>query len=191
MANPEQQAINGQPLQPAAAAPGAGPQLSLETASQAESLDQIEGIATSAFGSGGSAAPGAGPVEVQKTNAVLIADTLQTARDMFSSLTQLKAPKAVLTDAECADMGKLWGGWCDRRGIQLGQYMGKHHDTYLAALATVALAVSVYQATAAELALRKPVDVKAKPPQGDQVKAPAPAAPAANDTTATFVGGAA
>jgi hypothetical protein len=172
---------------PDAPAAAAGPQLTMDTASQAESLDQLEAVGDAFTGQAGApGAPPGGQVAAQQTNAVLIADTLKTARDTFCNLAKLHAPAATLTDAACKQMGELWGAWCDRRQIQLGKYMGNHHDTYLAALATVGLALTVYQATSAEIALRRPVDVKAKP---DQAAAAAPPPPAHPEAAGTFVGG--
>lgn len=179
-------------------APGAAPQLTLENASQADSLDQLAGVGEQlqggAPGADGAAPGQAGPLQAPTPNAVLIADTLRTARETFCAISDLKAPRATLTDAHCKQMGELWGTWCDKRGISLGKYLGDHHDTYLAALATAGLAWAVYSATVAEIRVRRPVDVKAKPGQDDAAAA-APVSPAGPkppaDTTATFVGGSA
>lgn len=164
------------------AAPGAAQStLTLDTASQAGSLDDLASLAAglegpAATAPGGSpTAPGALQAQRQ-TNAQLIASALGAGRDGFCAFTELQSPRATMSDAKCREVGELWGAWCDRRGIDLAAKMGEHGDTLAASLATFMLGAAVVQAVRMELATRKPVD--AKPKGGAEPAAAPPPAPA-------------
>lgn len=161
--------------------------LTLETASQAENLDQIGGLAGSlerGAAPGQPGAPGAAPGTAVAgmpdplaiKNAHVVLGAVCAFRDAFSEFTGLKAPKAVATDRELATLADGWGKWAAKRGYDLDALTKGQGDTIGLIVSTGALAWAVYQATMAEVALRKPVEVKketstpaAPPPAADQV----------------------
>jgi hypothetical protein len=166
-----------------AAAPApAQPALTLDTASQAKSLDDIAGLAEgldSAAAGDAPGAPGGPPVpSLAEENAKIIRDLVCLARDAGSDALDLKAPRAIATDTTVAGLAAGWGEWSAKRGYDLKRLMGDNGDTIPLALATAALAWSVFTATRMELAARRPIDAKAKP----AAAAPAAAPGAANDS---------
>lgn len=169
------------------AAPGAAQStLTLDTASQAGSLDDLAGLAGSLEGPAAAAlggtptAPLADQVQRQ-TNAQILAGALSAGREGFCIFTGLQSPRATMSDAKCREVGELWGAWCDRRGVDLAAKMGNHGDTLAAAMATFMLAIAVYQAAHLELATRKPVEVKKE--TSTAPAGPAPEVPAGSNVS--------
>lgn len=104
------------------------------------------------------------------TNAAAIGAALQAGREAFCLFTKLQSPKATLTDADCSQLGDLWGKVLDKRGIQLSRYMGDHAAEIAAAMGTFSIALAVRAGVVAELAQR----AKDKPAEGDTDAQPAP-----------------
>lgn len=141
--------------------------------------DDLEGkIFTSISAPGGAGSqdePEQKPPEL--TNAQILAGALGAGRDVFCLVTDLKTPKATLSDDQCGSLGEAWGKVCDKRGWNLQGYLGDYALEIAAALATVAIAKAVSDGVKAELAARQPVDVKATETEAGTEPVPAETTP--------------
>lgn len=146
--------------------------LTLETASQAKSLDDLAGVAAGmeapaaggAPAPGGQLAPAANPLAM--SNAGVIEGAVSLGVKAFCDFTQLQSPRLILTEKAVREQAEGWGTWCAVRSIDLKTYMGRHADTIPLALATAMLALAVVQATRQEIAQRKPIEAEPKHQEG-------------------------
>lgn len=156
------------------AAPAAAPStLTLETASQAKSLDELAGVAAGMEGpaaAGGPAAPGGAVAPAENalgmSNAGVIEGAVSLGVKVFCDFTKLQSPRLILTEQVLREQAKGWGTWCAVRGIDLKVYMGRHADTIPLVLSTAMLAFAVVQATRQEIAQRQPVESEPKLQEG-------------------------
>lgn len=182
-------------MNPAQNTAPAAPALTIDTASQAGSLDELAGVAASMEGWSGAAAPGAPagtamtvgmPNPLELSNAQVLLDAITALRDGFCFFTKLKAPKAIAQDAALRDLAVGWGKWTAKRSYDLKTLMGEHADTIPLVISTCALAWAVYEGTKGELAARTPIEAKDK--KAEPAAAPAAPAAAEGNNVAVFPG---
>ncbi len=108
------------------------------------------------LGAGPSGPPGQEEAQAapELTNAQLFGAALGMGTELFTVITQIKAPKAILTPERCAQLGELWGPVLDKYGINAGQFMGAWQLEITALMGTVAIGLELRAAVRQELAQR-------------------------------------
>jgi hypothetical protein len=110
-------------------------------------------------GQGGTEAP-------MLSNAQMFAGAIAMGTQVFTVVTQIKAPQNILTHERCAQLGELWGPVLDKYGINAGQFMGAWQLEIAAIMGTVGIVLELRTAVRAEVAQRQAEQGKAAEPEG-------------------------
>lgn len=123
--------------------------------------DTLETLEFTAIGQDANAAQGTQEPEAPAlTNTQIISGALAMGRDVFCTFTDLQSPQRTLDNAKTDALGEAWGKVCDKRGYDLGGYLGDYVLEIGAIVVTFAIAKDVRAGVLAELAAREPVEAK-------------------------------